>query len=422
VTRTSQGIAEFVHLGDAHMGPNGRNPDRWRAVDGIIAENIDRPALAAWLIPGDLNHARMTVEDRNAWADRLRQMASRAPVFVCYGNHDLPGDLDIFAKLAATWPIYVVTTPLVVPVTLATGDPASVFVLPYPTEAGLVSRGVAPGQLLPTARQMLESIFMEAGGELEAARARGEITLAIGHVNIAGSITSSGQPNIGHEIEIDEALLTRLGPCYIGLNHIHKRQRRYAGSICRLDWGEIEDKGYLRATYTRATDAHIAKGHPAWEFVAEQFCPIAVAPMHHVEGSLDRDGFVYEYPDKPETWAGCEVRVRAHYREAQRSLLDFAKAHIYAEFAGAARFELELVLVRESALRAPAVAAAKTMPEKIEAWARETGTVLPEAVIRHLAIVEHGDLTVLVAEEKELMDSLLEEPTEAEDVELTEVA
>jgi DNA repair exonuclease SbcCD nuclease subunit len=235
------------------MGPGPRNADRWRAIDQIVAENISRPDLAAFLIPGDLNHARMTIEDRNAWADRLRVMAGKAPVITCYGNHDTPGDLDVFAKLATTWPISVVARPTVLRVKLATLHVARVFVLPYPTEAGLVSVGTAPGEMVATARQALEAIFIDAGAQLAEARAAGELTLAIGHVNVAGSIMSAGQPNIGKEIEIDAALIARLGDCYVGLNHIHKGQAIcgawYPGSVCRLDYGEVEPKRYLTITY-----------------------------------------------------------------------------------------------------------------------------------------------------------------------------
>ncbi len=243
--------ATFVHIGDCHFGPNARNADRWRALRQIVEENIDRvdrEDVAAWLLPGDLNHGRMTIEDRNEWAFALRTMADHAPVVICYGNHDLPGDLDVFARLAAQWPIHVVDTPevlrILIPHEQGRLQRASIFVLPYPTEAGLVSAGVAPGEMVPTARQALDAIFLSAAAQLDEARARGDLVLMIGHVNVAGSITSVGQPNIGQEIELDGALLARLGGCYKGLNHIHKAQEiggaHYPGSICRLDWGEIE--------------------------------------------------------------------------------------------------------------------------------------------------------------------------------------
>lgn len=401
-------MATFVHIGDVHLHPGPRNVDRLRSLDQIISENITREDLAAWLIPGDLFHARSSISDRNELAERLVLMGGRAPVCLLYGNHDVPGDLDVFAKLAAAWPIHVVARPTVLRLTLATSQVASVFCLPYPTEAGLVAQGVAPGEIVQTARVALEAIFVDAGERLARARADGDITLAVGHVNVSGSIVSTGQPSIGKEIELDAALIARLGPCYVGLNHIHVAQdiggAWYPGSICRLDFGETHPKGYLLVHYANATTFGV------------ETVPIAVPPMFHVEGWLSRDGFtdvqVKAGPDgavleTPTSWSGCEVRVRAKFHKSEKALLEMAKAHVYAEFAEAARFELELVAVPDTALRAPEVAAARTTAEKVQAWATETKTVFPADVLAVLPALEHGDTFTLLASEREMADALL---------------
>lgn len=224
------------------------------ALDQIIRD-APRP-VSVWLMPGDLNHGRMTIEDRNYLARRLKAMADEAPIVICYGNHDLPGDLDVFALLGSVWPIRVIARPQTVCFATSTGEMAAVFVLPFPTRAGLVGAGVPSDQIGTAARQALDAIFMQAATDLRDATADGYVPLMIGHVNVAGSITSSGQPNIGQEIEIDQALLDRLGPIYKGLNHIHKAQEIgsavYAGSCCRLDYGEIEAKRYLVIDYLEA--------------------------------------------------------------------------------------------------------------------------------------------------------------------------
>jgi len=410
--------AFFVHIGDCHMGPNARNADRWRALDQIINENLDRADLAAWLIPGDLNHARMTIEDRNAWAERLRLMAGKAPIIICYGNHDLPGDLDVFARLASKWPISVVSTPQVLTV-VGPAATFSVFVLPYPTEAGLVSAGVAPGDMVPTAREALDVIFMSAAAQLEDARRRGEIALAVGHVNVAGSITSVGQPNIGQEIEIDSAMLARLGDGYTGLNHIHKSQdiagASYPGSICRLDWGEIEAKGYLTVEYADA-DAHLVT------LPLIQWHGLDVPAMYHVDGHLHRDRFDYRVTagpdgatvDPPQTWTGCEVRVRARFYQSEKDLLELSRAQIFANFAEASRFELELIAVPDRALRAPEVAAAKTLTDKVAAWASVTLTILPDQVLPFVPALEHGDPDTLLAQVQERVSALVSPTTTVE--------
>lgn len=248
-------LHRFVHLGDLHLGPNSRNADRIRALDQAIAEQTLQP-VAAWVWPGDLNHGRMTIEDKNVLVTRVTRMADHAPIVICYGNHDLPGDLDFLAKLHAVWPIVVVSRPQVLHVTLATGATAAIFVLPYPQRAGLVAAGTPSANLVDAAWHALDVIFMAAAAELQAATTAGEIPLMIGHVNVAGSIVSTGQPNIGAELELDPLLIQRLGGIYVGLNHIHKAQQIagawYAGSMCRLDYGEIEPKRYLVIEYEEA--------------------------------------------------------------------------------------------------------------------------------------------------------------------------
>ena len=112
--------ATFVHIGDCHMAPGPRNEDRWGAVDQIVRENLTREHLAGWLIPGDLNHGRMSIDDRErlggtAHSDGDRRARGHLP-----RNHDLPGDLDVFARLGSTWPIRVVDSPCVLPLACRT--------------------------------------------------------------------------------------------------------------------------------------------------------------------------------------------------------------------------------------------------------------------------------------------------------------
>lgn len=390
-------MSTLVHIGDFHADPGPRNADRYRALDQIIGEGLALPNLGAWLWPGDLFHARSNVDDRNALAARLQRMAAAAPVFICYGNHDQPGDLDVFERLRSTSPIRVFAQPTTVKVVLATGEAATMFVLPYPTKGGLVAAGIAKPDVIPTAADLLEPIFMAAAADLEAARARGELTFMMGHVNVAGSITSAGQPNIGHEIEITAAHLDRLGSIPKLLNHIHKGQEiagaHYAGSVCRLNWGEIEDKRYLVIDFM---------GRETFDVVSK---PVDVRPLYHVEGTLTREGFVYQvkagpggaFQDRPASWKDCEVRVRYKFNQSEKSVL--RDAQVLAEFAEAARLEVEPIAVPDRALRAPAVAEARTLAEKLRAWGDVAGvTVQTESVLAKLAALEHKDPLVLLSE------------------------
>lgn len=390
----------FPHIGDLHAGPGPRNADRYRALDQIIVEcltTMPKAELGAWLWPGDLNHGRMTIEDRNALATRLLAMGNTAPVVLCYGNHDLPGDLDVFAKLRTTYPILVVSTPQVISLYLDNGAHVSLFVLPYPTKAGLVALGIAKPDVIDAAADALDAICGNAAAQLEVARDNGALTLMVGHVNVGGSITSAGQPNIGREIELSARHLDQFGAIYKGLNHIHKAQEIagawYAGSVCRLNWGEIEEKSYIVATYDD-TVIELEPGDSRWSVERR---PIDVPPMYHVEGTLTRDGFT---PDATSPmhlfWGGREVRVRYRYLQSERGLAD--PACIRNLFAGAVRLELEPIAVPDRQLRAPEVAAARTLPEKFTAYCAVSGVALTDALQTKLARLEHADPLVLLSE------------------------
>ncbi len=389
--------AQFVHIGDVHQkSTSARNAAKLQALDQIVSEGLQLPHLAAWLVPGDLFDTRSTVDDRNAWAARLTAMVAAAPVAICYGNHDAPGDLDIFGKLRGEWGVYVWAGPDVFRLPLATGDIASLAVLPYPTKAGLVADGIAKGDVISLAAALLGDLFEMFSRRLSEGVAQGDIPVFMSHVNVAGSLTSSGQPQIGMEIEIDKVMLERLPDCYCALNHIHMPQPIgrgvYAGSIAPMSWGEIEAKFYNVVTYTNAG--------AGWTHVYEQR-PIPSAPMYHVEGLLSREGFTWQVTKgpggavdvAPASWRGAEVRVRYRFAQSEKSVL--SEAQVLAAFAEAARLEVEPIAVPDRALRSPEVAAARTLAEKLAAYLQMPA--LPPSLAEKLAALEHQDTVALLA-------------------------
>lgn len=386
----------LVHIGDFHAGPGARNDARYRALDQIIDAALQLPSLGAWLWPGDLSHQRQTIEDENALIVRLQRMANVAPVVIVYGNHDVAGDLDKFSEIKAAHQIYVVDRPAVIRVRLATMAFATIACLPYPHKHGLVMAGCANPDIVDEAANALDAIFLHFAAQLDLAREEGDLALFIGHANVGGAITSSGQPNIGREIELSPRHLDRLGPIYKGLNHIHKAQEihgaHYPGSVCRLDWGEIEEKRWLELAYHQAEQGD----RPDLSFVVESHA-IDVAPMYYTEGELTRDGYTYEViagpggePQlKPASWKGCEVRARYRVKQSERTVVN--KALVLAEFAEALLLHDDPVTVPDRALRAPEVAAAKTLPAKVAAWCEIGGSVASETVLQKLAWLENGD-------------------------------
>jgi hypothetical protein len=479
-------VTTLIHIGDLHLAPGPRQAQRYAALDQIITEGASLPRLGGWLFPGDLSDARQSIEDKNGLADRFVAMANRAPLVITYGNHDLKGDLDVFRALKAEWPIYVIDRPRVIQIELATGEEAAIFVLPYPTKAGLVSLGLVPADVHDVGGAALLDICRQASHELTEARKQGLLTLMIGHVNVAGSIASTGQPQVGHEIEISAEHLDLFGDIYKGLNHIHKGQEIhgawYAGSVCRLSWGEIEPKRYLQIDVGEqeqfgnlywvrflagAVDDPTPDGRPhfEWWFLGDRVdgrCeihaliegshedgawsdarrywpeatklaadekptnwrpdrdlftpsrtpytvierPINVPPMFHVDGDLTRDDlgqtvFNYAYPDGLDgftqvarDWTGCEVRVRYTYKQSEKAALDHTL--VRQPFATALRLDVEPMAVPDRALRAPAVAEAKTLADKVRAWGETVGLPTTDALLDKLAKLEHADAAHLI--------------------------
>lgn len=408
----------FVHIGDTHVGPGERIADKLAALDQIIVWCQGAAAagrLAAILWPGDLFHAKSTIEDRNALAPRLQALANRAPVILVYGNHDAPGDLDILGALDAVYPIHVSSRPEVLHVSTATGTVARVACLPYPHRAGLVGAGVAHDDLGQTARQLLEPQFALFADELRQADANGEIALFIGHVNVGGSLSSTGQPQIGREIELDPGLLGRLDSAvYKGLNHIHKHQvvagdTVYAGSICRQDFGENEPKGFIAVTIDEDVSDSTATVRREWAFI-----PLDVPAQYLVEGQLTRDGFVLT--DAPpcqicdgfecvtcaergrfrSDWTGADVKVRYTYKRSERGVLD--QAHILAEFAGCRLLKLDPIAEVEREVRAPEVVEAVTVDAKAEAYCGRKNITWTPAIAAKLTALQQQTPEAILAE------------------------
>lgn len=385
-------MLRFPCIGDLHLQhAHRRNSDRLQALDQILEDAIAMGDIGAWLFLGDLYHQRSEKEDRNALAPRLQRAADVAPVFVLYGNHDAAGDLEILARLKARHPIHVLVAAGVFSTWAADGTPLALFALPYLHKHVLVGAGVPSERLGETAAPLLDAMFLDAAEQLRQAEAAGALTLMIGHNTIAGSVSSVGQPmGLDRDIAITAALLDRLGDVPKIFGHIHKPQEifgaYYAGSVCRNDWGECEDKRWL---LVECTD----------EETRIESHPIDVPKMWHVEGTFSREtGFAWQVkrgPDGeplelPATWKGADVRVRYHFQESELSLFD--RAQILATFAEARTLEPEPITIRERAHRAPEVEAAKTIHEKVAAFVKMRGVEWTPALDAKFAVLQDPDV------------------------------
>ena len=400
---------QIVGIGDIHLrSTSSRNAERLRALDQTLQEGSRLPHLAAWILLGDVFDARSTVDDRNTLKDYLRSLAAHAPVVIVQGNHCAPGDLDIFGELSGRWPIHVVTNPRIVDVSGPTGHDLHVACLPYPHRASLVAAGTDRSEILDVGMQALQGTCRGLAAELAVARSRGGLGLFAGHVNVEGSIASNGQPSIGKELSITTEMLRMFGDVPQILGHIHLPQQigtaHYVGSVSPCDWGETEQKRYVTVSFddAPATPDDVVDGR--YQYVIESH-PLDIARMWHVEGEYSREsGFSWRVRKgpggavdaPPATWAGAEVRVRYQFAASERGM--FEASGIREIFKDATRLEIEPIAVPDRGLRAPEVQAAKTLGDKLGAWARLNNTVTPDGVYEKLALLEHDDTGSVLAE------------------------
>jgi hypothetical protein len=218
---------------------------------------------------------------------------------------------------------------------------------------------------------------------------------------VEGSIASNGQPSIGKELSITTEMLRMFGDIPQILGHIHLPQQigtaHYVGSISPCDWGETEQKRYVTVSFDDAIDGR-------YQYVIESH-PLDIARMWHVEGEFSREaGFSWRVRKgpggavdaPPATWAGAEVRVRYQFAASERGMFD--DSGIREIFKEATRLEIEPIAVPDRGLRAPEVQAAKTLRDKLWAWARLNNTVTPDGVYEKLAALEHDETGSVLAE------------------------
>lgn len=390
--------AQIAIIGDVHLHQDKRRQQRLAAWDAVIDDAGTLPRLRAWIALGDIFDARSDAADRNDAIARIRRMAAIADVLIVRGNHDQSGELDVFAQLDTVYPVTVFEHPTIHTFEIDPGVCASVAVIPYPHKASLVAMGIAPADVHTAADGALMDICRELAAELADRRdAAGDATFVIGHANISGAKASTGQPTSGKEISLTGAHLDLFGTVPKVFGHIHAAQdvhcATYAGSISANDWGECERKGWVILA--------LGPGRDQWAVFSRE---IPTPRLWHVEGLLTRDGFTWEVTrgpggetlEAPASWAGSEVRVRYRFSQSEKSALNVD--HVRRWFTDAARLELEPVAIPDRALRAPAVVAARTLAEKVQAWAEHVGVSTSEAVLAKLARLEQSDPHALVRE------------------------
>lgn len=361
-------------IADSHYDEHSRFEECVRIHDWIARDLTER-GVDLVLHAGDVFERKSTPRERMAFASWMRTVAVQAPVVIVRGNHDSVGDLPLFEKLETAHPVIVEEAAAV---HVVAG--VAVGCLAWPRRAELLAAAGLDGK---EATEELAGEAMRAvlaGIGMEMRQHEGPRVL-LAHAMVRGSVTSTGQPLVGCDLEIGVEDLALSGAHVVALGHVHKGQAWtasstgapvvYPGSPRRSNFGELEPKAYLVVEIDDAGSVRVKR------------IETPATPMVHVDAEVSLEGDVLELRVDPEMEAvvGGEVRLRyvvdADQREGGKSLAARTRADLMA--AGAVDVKVEEVVRPTTRARAPEVAKASTLEEKLRAFWDVKGTTPDES-------------------------------------------
>lgn len=368
----------FIRIGavaDSHYDVTHRFEECCRIHDWI-ARDMEERGVDLTVHTGDVHEKASRIEERNASAAFFRRRAECGPVIIVRGNHDVPRDLAIMGELAN---VHVLEEPGV----FEHWDSlkqlgVSVPCLPWPRKANLLAalgRDVPHEEAGLVAQEALRDVLRGLGNE--AAKSGNPVVLA-SHAMARGSVTSTGQPLVGMDMELglEDLALCRADAVLLG--HIHKSQdwtwQRdgfdvpiiYPGSPRRTAYGETEPKGYV------LLDAY-RDGRVKWQCI-----PTPCQDMVLLEAEWNDGVFApaFEVPPK-----GADVRYRYHVASDQREAAKAAATDIKRMLLdhGVERVTLDPVVRPVTRARTPEITEAQTLEDKLRCVWKARGDELPPA-------------------------------------------
>lgn len=367
-------------IADSHFDEGSRFAECVKVHD-FIAEDIARKECDLAIHTGDVYERASTPEERRAVACWVTDVTQTCPLLTVKGNHDAARDLMLLTMLETKHPVIVEEAAGVhviggcVVGCLAWPNKASVLALArdrgWSHEEGELVAGAALRAVLLGLGQHMDEV-QQARGLEHAPR------ILAAHAMISGSKVSTGQPLVGCDLELGLNDLALARASLTALGHIHLGQQWattstvetvvYPGSPRRTAYGETETKGYVIADFEGAKLV-------SWQRVETPCAPMVLLEATWTDGEEDGD-IEWTTPEAREALPpGAEVRVRYRVDADQRAIARIAFEELREVFlaAGAADVKLEERVAATSEARAPEVATALTLPDKLNALWRARG-------------------------------------------------
>lgn len=352
-----------------------------RCMTAAVSEAIRRGCDIA-VLSGDSTDHRLDLHTPAVYAlvTQVARLADHCPVLILHGtaSHEPAGTLDVFRKVGGRHPIYVADKIKQVALVDSQWYESSDFIFSEvpPRATALFSCLPSVDKGAVAARYGAERAAQAQGDAIadlmngwsvanRSARAMGIPTIGVSHGTITGCRTEQGVPMMGLDHEFTTGSLFSAECSAFMLGHIHEHQeweslgRRiaYPGSIGRLHYGEVTDKGWLR-----------------WQVDAERASTEFVVTPSKRLIHLDFEGppDMAKLAEVAAAAGDAHVRIRWAIDEEHRHAVD--KAAIESLFAHCEGVKLEAHINPIQRVRGAGISRAVSLQDKLRKWAEITGT------------------------------------------------
>jgi exonuclease SbcD len=358
-------------VADSHYKATSRFEECIR-LHNWIADDLAERQVCAVIHTGDVYDAKSTPEEREAVADWTQRVTKFAPMLFIRGNHDALDDMLILARLETKCPVIVEQE-----AGLHNVGGLWVAAMAWPRKGALLAASDAEsaehGEA--AASDALRAILRGLGAQLTQLPGP---HLFAAHAMVRGSMTSTGQPLVGCDMEVGLEDLALVGASAYALGHIHKGQKWtidgapviYPGSPRRTAFGEVEPKGYTLLEFaddgTLVSDTFVEA--PATRMVQIE-CDYHGEAVTLPGGETVAVGLSLSDEDRAAA-IGAEVRLRYRVASDFRTAAAEEAAQIRDGLiaAGAVLVKIEPVVRVETRTQVSQVAKATTLAEKMRAY------------------------------------------------------
>jgi len=226
--------------------------------------------------------------------------------------------------------------------------------------------------------------------------------ILVGHFQVGGAMISETQILTGVDIEITKDQIALANADLVCLGHIHKQQQMgdnifYPGSIYRLNYGELDEKG-----------VYIHEISPKPYLIRSEFHKTPTRKLAQIKKDLTAEGAVDEFTavlsftdicldGEPDDILDCylKVEIKAYQDEAEKLNKD-AITEFYLS-AGAKEVDVRIIRVPRENVRSERILKLTTLREKLIEQARLKDEEVPESILAKADILESEEGSTIIA-------------------------